>query len=192
MASVCWPSTGGGASTAGGSPSESFDARIQSPGDVQTVTAGNVAIGTNPPTSGMLHVITYSVTGFTPLQDSYSGGAPITITGSGFALPVTVTIGGVPCTGTASVNAAGTQITGLFVPGGSGTNLPITLDTNNLGPQTLSQTFNYQFSVTGGIGGGGGSNNRTDCAANGEGGVAWVLGLLGLLAAASAMRRRRA
>ena len=180
------------ASTAGGSPSESFDARIQSPGDVQTVTAGNVAIGTNPPTSGMLHVITYSVTGFTPLQDSYSGGAPITITGSGFALPVTVTIGGVPCTGTASVNAAGTQITGLFVPGGSGTNLPITLDTNNLGPQTLSQTFNYQFSVTGGIGGGGGSNNRTDCAANGEGGVAWVLGLLGLLAAASAMRRRRA
>jgi hypothetical protein len=90
------------------------------------------------------------------------------------------------------VNATGTQITGLFVPGGSGTNLPITLDTNNLGPQTLTQTFSYQFSLTGGIGGGGGSNNRTDCAANGEGGVAWVLGLLGLLATAVTLRRKRA
>jgi hypothetical protein len=180
------------AATAGGSPSESFDARIQSAADVQTVTTGNVAIGTNPPVSGMLHVVTYSVTGFTPLQDSFSGGKPITITGTGFALPVTVTIGGVTCTGTAVVNATGTQITGLFVPGGSGTNLPITLDTNNLGPQTLTQTFSYQLSI--GIGGGGGGGGGGGCAAEDSSNTTMLLLLaaLALTAVAATLRRRRA
>ncbi|MCZ7606712.1 MAG: hypothetical protein M5U25_11720 [Planctomycetota bacterium] len=182
------------ASTAGGSPSESFDARIQSTTDVQTVTAGNVALGTNPPVSGMLHVITYSVTGFTPLQDSFSGGKPITITGSGFALPVTVTIGGVICTGTASVDATGTQITGLFVPGGSGSSLPITLDTNNLGPQTLSQTFSYTLSI--GIGGGGGGGGGGGCANTGSNTgsntAILLLAALALTATATTLRRKRA
>ncbi|MCZ7608365.1 MAG: hypothetical protein M5U25_20455 [Planctomycetota bacterium] len=182
------------ASTAGGSPSESFDARIQSTTDVQTVTAGNVALGTNPPVSGMLHVITYSVTGFTPLQDSFSGGKPITITGSGFALPVTVTIGGVICTGTASVDATGTQITGLFVPGGSGSSLPITLDTNNLGPQTLSQTFSYTLSI--GVGGGGGGGGGGGCANTGSNTgsntAILLLAALALTATATTLRRKRA
>ncbi|MCB9935670.1 MAG: hypothetical protein H6840_08240 [Planctomycetes bacterium] len=179
------------AATAGGSPSESFQAQVAAAADVQTVTAGNVAIGTNPPVSGMLHVVDYSVTGFTPVQDSFSGGSPITITGTGFALPVTVTIGGVTCPGTAVVNPAGTQITGLNVPAGSGSGLAITLDTNGLGPQTLTQTFSYTLSV--GSGGGGGGGGGGGCAGNPNSSTATLLlAALALLATATTLRRRRA
>jgi hypothetical protein len=90
------------------------------------------------------------------------------------------------------VNATGTQITGLFVPGGSGTNLPITLDTNNLGPQTLTQTFSYQLSI--GIGGGGGGGGGGGCAAEDSSNTTMLLLLaaLALTAVAATLRRRRA
>jgi hypothetical protein len=176
------------AATAGGSPSESFDARIQSPGDIQQVTAGNVLIGSQNPQSGTLHVIIFAVTSFTPVSDAFAGGAFITITGSGFALPTTCTINGVPCTGTATVNAGGTTITGLRVPSGSGSNLAIVLTTNNLGPKTLTQTFSYDS--TGISGGGGGGGGGGGCTTGGE--APTVLLVVLALLACLAMRRRNA
>jgi MYXO-CTERM domain-containing protein len=88
-------------------------------------------------------VVDFSVDDFTPTVGLFAGGASIKIEGTGFALPITVTIGGVPCTGTASVDVAGTLISGLSVPSGTGSNLAIVLTTNNLPPKTLTQTFRY-------------------------------------------------
>ena len=181
------------ATTAGGSPAETFSTSIASTADVAVVTAGGqVMIGTVAPVSSTLSVINYSFTSFTPTSDNNTGGKPITITGTGFALPVIVTINGVPCTGTASVDPTGTQITGLFVPGGSGTNLPITLDTNNLGPKTLSQTFTYQFTLGGTVSGGGGGGGGGGCTATSHESIALLLALVSLLGCAAFLRRRSA
>ncbi|MBZ0135460.1 MAG: hypothetical protein K8I27_03675 [Planctomycetes bacterium] len=175
------------AATAGGSPSESFSASIAAPADVASVTVGGqVLIGTLAPVSGTLHVITYSFVSFTPLTGGSSGGAAITITGTGFAAPVVVRIGGVVCTGTAVVNPGGTQITGLRVPAGGGVGLPITLDVNNLGPKTLPVTFNYLLTSGGGGGGGGGGG----CASEG-GTSALPLALLALLTVLVFRSRRK-
>ena len=151
--------------TAGGSPAEVFDSQIAAAGSVQAVTTGGmVAIGTVAPTSATLRVVTYALTSITPTASLPAGGAAITITGSGFALPVTLTIGGVNCPGVAVVNAGGTQITGLNVPTGSGQNLAIVLNTNNLGPKTLAQTFSYSNVTVFGAGGGGGGGGGGGCA----------------------------
>jgi uncharacterized protein (TIGR03382 family) len=56
--------------------------------------------------------------------------------------PFSVTIGGTVCAGTAVI-AGGTQVIGLSVPPGFGTNLPIVVHSGDLPPQTLTQTFNY-------------------------------------------------
>jgi len=154
--------------TAGASPAEIFDSGISAAGDIQAVTGGGtITLGTVPPTSATLRVVTYALTSITPTASLPAGGAPITITGSGFATPVTLTIGGINCTGTAVVNAGGTQITGLNVPAGSGQNLAIVLTTNNLGAKTLTQTFSYSnVVVIGGSGGGGGGGGGGGCAAH--------------------------
>ncbi|MCA8916674.1 MAG: IPT/TIG domain-containing protein, partial [Planctomycetes bacterium] len=181
------------AATAGGSPSETFNAQIASAADVAQVTTGTVALGTMTPNSSTLSVVLFSVTSFTPVQDGFGGGAAITITGTGFGGTTTCTINGVPCTGTAVVNAGGTQITGLKVPGGSGTNLAIVLTTNNLPPKTLTQTFSYNFTLGGGtVGGGGGGGGGGGCTAATSNGIAMLLALLGALALAAGLRRRTA
>jgi hypothetical protein len=130
--------------SAGANPAETFIASIATPSDVDVVPASAyVAFGTNAPVSGTLRVINFSVASFSPASSGLKGGEMITIDGTGFALPVSLTIGGVPATGTASVNAAGTQITGLIVPEGTGKGLEIVLETNGLDPMTLTQTFSY-------------------------------------------------
>ncbi|MBK9973678.1 MAG: IPT/TIG domain-containing protein [Planctomycetes bacterium] len=153
--------------SAGASPSETFSSQIAAPADVNSLTGGGqVLFGTAAPTAATLKVITYAFTSFTPVTSLPAGGGAITITGSGFALPVTVTIGGVNCGGGAVVNAAGTQITGLTVPAGAGQNLAIVLTTNNLAAKTLSQTFSYSnVVVIGGGGGGRGGGGGGGCAA---------------------------
>jgi hypothetical protein len=174
------------AGTAGGSPSEDFWAEIVDAGDVYTSTAGVVLLGTVAPVTSTLGVVNFAVTSFVPPDDDQSGGAAITIIGSGFALPVTLTIGGNTCPGTAVVNAGGTEITGLFVPPGTGQGLPIVLTTNDLPPQTLTQTFSYTFVIAPGNGGGGGSSGGGGgCAAGPTPGLA-LLAPLALL-----LRRRR-
>ncbi|MCG3185053.1 MAG: hypothetical protein ICCCNLDF_03235 [Planctomycetes bacterium] len=149
------------------------------------VQAGAVTplLGTPQPNSSVLSLVDFFVTTFTPLSDGFAGGASITITGSGFATPFTVTIGGVLCAGV-PVITGGTQVTGLTVPPGSGTGLPIVITSGGLAPQTLTQTFGY--SSFGTVGGGGGGGGGGGCAAA-PGGSA----LLFLLAPVVALLRRR-
>ena len=177
------------AATAGGSPAEEFQASIAATGDVQVVTAGGqVLFGTTPPTGGLLRVVTFTVTNVSPVTGSSNGGTALTITGSGFAAPVTLTINGVPCTGTAVVSVDGTSITGLITPAGLGTNRAMVLTTNSLPPQTLTQTFTYVSAFTPGSGsGGGGGGGGGGCAAGAPAGG--LIALFGLVAVA--MRRRR-
>jgi hypothetical protein len=86
--------------------------------------------------------IEFGVTNFEPASGLAAGGQAITINGSGFMAPLTVTIGGTLCPGT-PVIVGGTQVTGLTVPPGFGTNLPIVVHSGDLPPQTLTQTFSY-------------------------------------------------
>ncbi len=177
--------------SAGASPSETFSSQIAAPADVNSLTGGGqVLFGTAAPTAATLKVITYAFTSFTPVTSLPAGGGAITITGSGFALPVTVTIGGVNCGGGAVVNAAGTQITGLTVPAGAGQNLAIVLTTNNLPAKTLSQTFSYGTSgVTGGGGGLSGGGGGGGCVVGLP--VAPIALLVPGLLALVGLRRRR-
>ncbi len=133
-----------------GSSAETFSASIADVGDVLVVQEGAyVAFGTMPPQIASLRVVDLQVTEFLPATGSGKGGAAITVRGSGFALPVVLTIGGVQCAGNAMVNSSGTEITGLIVPEGSGKNLAIVLETNSLEPIVLAQTFTYSKVSTG-------------------------------------------
>jgi hypothetical protein len=176
-------------SSAGGSPFDTFMAAVESAADVNSLTAGGIVkLGMLTPASGELRVVDFQVNDFTPTVDLFAGGGLIKIEGSGFALPVTVTIGGIPCTGTAIVDAAGTQISGLEVPAGTGSNLAIVLTTNNLPPRTLTQTFRYSSVLP---------NLNTDgtAAPSSDGCVAIAAAPLSFLAlpvlAIAAFRRRR-
>jgi hypothetical protein len=127
----------------GSNPASSFTMEVASPSDV--LVSGDVflAFGTKPPVCAELRMVDFKVTSFSPSQAGLKGGNDIVIEGSGFALPVVLRIGGVVAQGDAVVNAEGTMITGLKVPEGGGSDLPIVLQTNQLEPITLSQTFNY-------------------------------------------------
>jgi hypothetical protein len=182
------------AGTAGASPSDSFSASIAATTDVVVAGGGNVQLGTLAPVSSTLKVIVFAVSNFTPTASLPAGGGAITISGSGFALPVTLTINGVACPGTAAVNASGTQITGLSVPAGVvSAGLPIVLTTNGLAPRTLSQTFTYSSGGgLAGIGEGdkkGGGGGGPGCVAGA--GQALPLAALALLATPALLRRRR-
>lgn len=161
---------------------ESFTLGVQAAADVSVTGGVNVLLGTPNPNSISLGAIEFVVSGFTPLADLPAGGSPITITGSGFMAPLTVTIGGVVCPGTAVITG-GTSITGLMVPPGGGTNLPIVVTSSTLPAQTLTQRFGYSGIgvISGGRKGGGGGG----CAAATGGGLA-LPALLVLLC-----RRRR-
>lgn len=170
---------------AGAATPITFSLSIASALDVQ---AGAITplIGTPAPQSSVLSVVDFFVSNFSPLADFQAGGAAITINGSGFMTPFTVTIGGVVCPGS-PVITGGTQVTGLLVPTGAGNNLPIVVTSGNLAPQTLSQTFSYS-NVTP-IGGGGGSKGG-----GGGGGCAAAFGglpLLGVMLPLAAWLRRR-
>jgi hypothetical protein len=129
--------------TAGANPAETFTLKVAGTADVSMSPADAYRImGAALPVS-TLRVVDFNLNGMTPSASEVTGGLPITIYGSGFAEPAVVTIGGVVCPGTAVVNSTGTQITGLFVPAGTGENLAIVVDTNGLGPKTMSQTFSY-------------------------------------------------
>ncbi len=161
---------------------DTFSIEVASDTDVSATVP--VLLGTPLPQGVIVGAIEFSVTSFTPASDLTSGGKPITINGTGFVSPLTVTIGGTLCPGT-PVIAGGTTVTGLLVPAGTGSGLPIVISSGSLPPQTIGQTFSYSKvgSVGGGSGGGGGG-----CAsvAAGQWAVVAVL-LMGL----ALIRRRR-
>jgi hypothetical protein len=156
---------------------------VNSTASITETTGMTVVLGTPAPQAATLSIVDFFVTTFTPERDHPSGGEPIVITGSGFMTPFSVTIGGVQVAGTPSINAAGTEVTGLIVPPGSGTNLEIVVTSGSLAPQTLSQTFRYSTAAGGGSGGGGGGG----CSQSGGSGLWW----LALLAAPALLLRRR-
>jgi hypothetical protein len=143
-----------------------------------------VAIGLPAPQGAILTLINLTVSNFDPASAPTAGGTPITITGTGFIAPFSVTIGGLACPGTPVVTPA--QVTGLTVPPGSGSNLPIVIVSGGLPPETITQTFSYG-NTSGGGGGAGGSGGGCDARP-----VASALAGLPLLAIASRRRRRRA
>jgi hypothetical protein len=119
---------------------ETFSVAIAAPTDVAASVP--VAFGMPAPVSVTVGAIDFNVAGFDPATALQAGTQPITITGSGFMMPITVVIGGTVCPGTPAI-AGGTQVTGLSVPPGVGVNLPIIVHSGNLPPQTLAQTFTY-------------------------------------------------
>lgn len=156
--------------TAGGSTPETFRFVVLNTSDVSVIGGAIVLFGTPPPDSNTLGVVAFNITGFTPNNGPQAGGTAITITGSGFTLPFTCTLGGTLCTGTPVITGGGTQVTGLVSPAGSGTNLPIVVTSGSLPPRTLTQTWSYfgGSSIGGGGGGkgGGGGGCSTDAGSN--------------------------
>jgi len=96
----------------------------------------------------------------------------------------------VPCTGTAQVTPDGTLISGLEVPAGTGTALPIVLTTNNLGPKTLSITFRYSSVLPNNNDGGTTPGDNGTCVA-GAGTSLAGLAMPALLGALALRRRRK-
>ena len=179
----------GFSATAGASVPETFAVSIANAADI-SVTGATALLGTPAPTSNTTSVVMFFVTTFVPAFDMQTGGAAITITGSGFLSPVTLTIGGAVCPGTAVIGAGGTQITGLTVPPGTGANKVIVLSNGALGAKTLTQTFDYAGGSIIGTGGGGGGGGGSGCEAN-DAGAAWLAALALLAVAASLSLRRR-
>ncbi|MCW5900820.1 MAG: hypothetical protein KIT10_16300, partial [Flavobacteriales bacterium] len=116
---------------------ETWTLGVTSTGAVSVTGGVTVLLGTPNPNSQSLGAIEFAVTSFSPLGDLPAGGTAITIAGSGFMTPFTVTIGGVVCPGTAIITG-GTSVTGLTVPSGGGSNLPIVVTSGALPPQTLT------------------------------------------------------
>lgn len=105
-------------------------------------TGGTVTMPGAPLVSNSLTVVQFSVTWIPDCGNQYT---TVNIVGTGFTAPVTVTIDGLPCSGTLSVNQDGTQISDVRLPDFRGDNLPIVIETDILGPRLLSQTFSYCF-----------------------------------------------
>jgi hypothetical protein len=143
---------GDGAATA----PATFQYRVASTGDVSvSPSAAQVVFGTPEPETRTLSMVDFFITSFTPLRDGVEGGADITIIGSGFMSPFIVRIGGLQAAGT-PVISNGTQVTGIHVPEGSGSDLEITIQSGNLLTYTLTDTFRYTTPTAIGDGGGGG------------------------------------
>lgn len=167
--------------TAGASPPETFRCEVAAFGGV----ASTKLFASVPLSSNVLSVADFGVTAFAPLTDAAAGGAAITIDGMGFNAPVVVTIGGVTCPGVAVINPAGTQITGLTVPAGSGQNLPIHVSSGGLSI-LLAQTFSYPTPSSGGSDG----DDDSACSTGQTGGF-WWLALLPMAVLAARQRHPR-
>jgi hypothetical protein len=138
---------------------ETFSMSIANTSDVAAST--NVVFGSPAPATVTVSAIEFNVSAFSPPADVPKGGKAVSIAGSGFMTPLSVTIGGIQCPGSAII-VGGTQVTGLTVPPGGGKNLPIVVNSGALPPQTLSQTFTYKLvSETGGDSGGGNCSGGT-------------------------------
>jgi hypothetical protein len=149
---------------------------------------------TIPATTGMpapsgitVGAIEFNVSSFDPASALQAGTQPITITGSGFMSPFSVIIGGTLCAGTPAI-AGGTQVTGLMVPPGVGTNLTIIVHSGNLPPQTLAQTFTYTSPKDNDPP----KSDESGCVSSPSQQRTLLLAVLGLLTAVVALRRRAA
>jgi len=171
---------------AGGTTPDSYRVAISRPESVTTTASEMVVFGMPEPTSSTLSVVDFFVSSFTPRSvPLLSAGDEIEIVGSGFTSPVTVTIGGIPCNGTASVSTDGTRVTGLKVPYGTPGSHEIVLDSGVLEPQTLSMRFTYGTSSS--------SGSEALCSlSSGSSDMPWAILLMAASMLALAGIRRRA
>jgi Synergist-CTERM protein sorting domain-containing protein len=163
---------------AGAAAQISFTVAIVQGSDV-ACTVPTVLIGSPPPNGAILNVVDFFVTSVDPLTDAPAGGKQLTITGSGFMSPFTVTIDGVVCPGTPTITP--TMVTGIQVPPGSGTGKAIVVTSGTLAPLTLTDTFSYVAP-----GGGKATTSSSGCIAGATGGLAMLA-----LPVLAALRRRR-
>src|SRR5690606_27872422 len=119
---------------------ETFSLAIANVTDVNATAP--VDFGSPAPQGITVGAIEFRVDTFEPATGQTAGNQALTIQGSGFMLPLLVTIGGTVCPGTPAISG-GTQVAGLTIPAGFGTNLPIVVRSGTLPPQTLTQTFSY-------------------------------------------------
>ena len=173
--------------SAGGSTPSTFVASMSSPTNVDVATGISVLLGSPAPTSATLTLIEYFISDVTPKRVPVgSSGQDITIIGSGFTPPVSLTIDGVRAPGGAIVSPDGTMITGLMVPDHLGKNLEVVLSTGLLGPRTYHLTFSYS-DADGGGGGGAGCAMSESSSSN----SLWIMVGLVLGAGVMILRRKR-
>ncbi|MCC6575100.1 MAG: IPT/TIG domain-containing protein [Planctomycetes bacterium] len=170
--------------SAGGSIADTFQFAIEQVADVNAGNAVIVLAGSIAAVSSTLRVVQFSVTGLTPQLASVDGGASITVTGTGFALPVKLYIDGVECPGHAVVTVDGREITGLYVPPGIGAKLEVKLRTGGLAEKTLPMEFSYNA----------GSEikdfDHTATCAAASGSAPWLIAPLALLGLVVVRRRK--
>jgi hypothetical protein len=162
---------------------ETFSVAIANTTDVSA--SAPVEFGMPAPNGITVGAIEFSVSNFDPASGLAAGGQALIISGSGFMAPFSATIGGTLCPGTAVI-AGGTQVTGLTVPPGFGNTLPIIVQSGDLPPQTLTQTFTYTAPKDTGTPS---SDDGGSCSAGASPAWAATLAVLGLLAI-PALRRR--
>jgi hypothetical protein len=161
---------------------ETFNLAIAAASDVNA--SAPVEFGMPAPNGATVGAIEFNVAGFAPESGPTAGGSPITITGSGFMAPFSVTIGGTVCPGTAVI-AGGTQVTGLTVPPGAGVDLPIVVHSGDLPAQTLAITFDYVAPKDTPAP----KPDESSCSTGTSSGLAVLLGLLSLAAGIVVLRR---
>jgi hypothetical protein len=160
-----------------------FFAQILEDQDVVVLPAGSNCMRSTPlPDSAIMTVLDIGPIEFSPMVAPHKGGAPVTITGQGFAMPVSVTIGGVPCPGQPTVSPDGTQIIGLTVPEGSGKNLPIVLEAGGQQAVYLNQSFTYSDGIA--------AHNTPSGGCTSSAATTGLALLLSAMFAALALRRR--
>jgi len=171
---------------AGGSLARTYLLSVSQVSNVGVDTGVMVILGSPPPVSRTLTLIEYFVSSISPARvDPGTMGQQITIIGSGFSAPVTLTIDGNLCPGVAGVSTDGTTITGLSVPAGMGAGLEIVLSTGVVGQRTLTQTFSYATED--------GSETAALCSLNGSGsGQSWLFLLIIATGASLLLRRKEA
>jgi hypothetical protein len=162
---------------------ETFQVAIAAATDISASVPA--VLGMIAPVGVAIGAIEFAVSGFTPLSASTSGGDVITISGSGFVAPFYITIGGTICPGT-PVFSGGTQVTGVNVPAGAGSDLPIVVHSGALPPQTLAMTFDYIPPKDSGPPSG---DDGSNCSAGGSSGLLALVALAMLGLAALARRQ---
>lgn len=174
--------------SAGASIADTYQISVANALDVNVQMPATVVLGTPAPDSATLSVVIFFINRFSPLSSYHDYG--ITIRGSGFTPPVSMSIGGVDL-GTASTVrsdhefAYGWQVPDLGPDSGYH---DIVITTGLIGPIKMTQRFYYSSTKPHACGGDCHFGDE-DCAANANVGITRSLVLLGLLAAIAVAAR---
>lgn len=179
--------------TAGAGASDAADTfQLELAGSADVSVSGGAAVLVSralPPTSAQMRILDFFVTSFTPLLDVETGGAVITIQGSGLIAPFVVRIDGQLAQGAAQYSGDGTQVTGLTVPPGVGTDLQIEISGGGLPAEIHTELFTYEPPPAPPKDDGGSDDDDGGCAAGNSPAIPAALLLLGAFAVYRVRRR---